>query len=444
MDPEILWKLLAVVGLVLANGFFVAAEFSLVAVRRTKVEQMVREGRPLAGVLKRATQHLDSFIAACQLGITMASIGLGWIGEPALAHLFEPLFVALGFSLAGPAAHTLAVICAFMIITALHVILGELAPKAIALQRPEATSLLVVQPLEIFLKIFRPFIWAMNAVGLAVVRGLGFRPVKDWEVAHSEEEISMLVRASSDAGILAREEQIMVQRALAFSDLRGDQVLVPRTEMVALPLELSHEDLLTRLGETNFTRYPVYRENLDDIVGILNVKELLPSLAELGESVNLTAFARPPVTLPETVSIYRILGRMKQGHSHMIILIDEFGGTAGLVTLRDLMERIFGEVPEEFETDEKPLFEQVENGEVLIDGLALIDDVEENLGIVLGEDTNLNTIGGYVFNALGRKPKVGEAVETNGYRFTIEELDGMRIARVRFSRTTPSRSTIAQ
>jgi magnesium and cobalt exporter, CNNM family len=174
------------------------------------------------------------------------------------------------------------------------------------------------------------------------------------------------------------------------------------------------------------------------------VKDLTPSLAELDGQVNLTAFARPPVTLPETVSIYRILARMKQGHSHMIILIDEFGGTAGLVTLRDLMERIFGEVPEEFETDEKPLFEHVENGEVLIDGLALIEDVEENLGIALGEQTDLNTIGGYVFNALGRKPELGEAVETNGYRFTIEELDGMRIARVRFSRTTPSRPTVAQ
>ncbi len=433
---DLFWKLLAVTGLVLANGFFVAAEFSLVAVRRTKVEELVREGRPFAGVLKRATQHLDAFIAACQLGITMASIGLGWIGEPALADLFEPLFHSLGAPLAGPAAHTLAVISAFAIITALHVILGELAPKAIALQRPAATSLLVVQPLEVFLKIFRPFIWAMNSIGLAVVRALGFHPVPEAEVVHTEEEINMLVRASSEAGILAREEQYMVQRALAFSDLRGDQVMVPRTEIVALPLELPKEELLARIAESDFTRYPVYRESLDDVVGILNVKDLLTAIEGLGERVDLAPFARPPVTLPETVSIYRILSRMKQGHAHMIVLIDEFGGTAGLVTLRDLMERVFGEVREEFETDERPAFEQLEGGEVLIDGLTLIDDVEESLGIELEEEhPDLNTIAGYVFSALGHKPELGESVERNGYRFTVEELDGIRISRVRFART---------
>jgi putative hemolysin len=431
---DLVWKLAAVLGLVLANGFFVAAEFSLVAIRRTKIEQLLREGRPFADVLKRATQNLDAFIAASQLGITMASIGLGWIGEPALAGLFEPLFLALGIGFAETAAHTVAIILAFTIITALHVILGELAPKAIALQRPEATSLLVVRPLEVFLKIFRPFIWVMNSIGLGLVRMLGFRPVKASEVAHSEEEIKMLVRASSDAGILAREEQYMVQRALAFSDLRADQVMVPRTEIVALPLELPKEELLAQIADSGFTRYPLYRESLDDIVGILNVKDLLPAVEKLGGTVNLGPFMRPPVTLPETVSIYRILSRMKQGHSHMIVLIDEFGGTAGLVTPRDLMERVFGEVREEFDSDEKPLFEEIEGGDVLIDGLALIEDVEERLGIELEEDADLNTIGGYVFSVLGHKPELGEAVDSDGHRFSVEELDGMRIARVRFRR----------
>lgn len=440
---DLVWKLAAVVGLVLANGFFVAAEFSLVTVRRTKVEQLVREGRPFAGTLKRATQHLDAFIAAVQLGITMASLGLGWIGEPALAQLFEPLFLSLRIGFAEAAAHTAAIICAFVIITALHVILGELAPKAIALQRPEATSLFVVRPVEIFLKVFRPFIWAMNSMGLAVVRALGLKPVKASDVAYSEEEIKMLVRASSEAGILEREEQHMVQRALAFSDLRGDQVMVPRTEIVALPLELSKKGLLARIADSGFTRYPVYRETLDDIMGILNVKDLLPAIEQLGGNVDLAPFIRPPATLPETVSIYRILSRMKEGHAHMIILIDEFGGTAGLVTLRDLMERVFGEMREELDGDEKPLFEEVEGGDVLIDGLALIPDVEERLGIRLEGDPDLNTIGGLVFSVLGHKPELGEAVERNGYRFSVEELDGMRISRVRFTRLTGAASEAA-
>lgn len=246
----------------------------------------------------------------------------------------------------------------------------------------------------------------------------------------------MLVRASSDAGILFREEQAMVQRALAFSDLRGDQVMVPRTEIVALPVEVRRGELLEVLAQAGFTRYPVYRETLDQVAGILNVKDLLTAVQRLTEIVDVTPFMRPPVMLPETVSIYELLRRMKEGHSHMIILIDEFGGTAGLVTLRDLMERIFGEVREESDRHpERPMFEELPNGDVLIDGLALIEDVEERLGIRLDEeDPNLNTIGGYVFSALGHKPEVGEVVERNGYKFVVEELDGMRIARVRFVR----------
>lgn len=441
---DVVWKLLAVMALVLANGFFVAAEFGLVAIRRTKVEQLVQEGRPFATTLKRATQRLDAFIAASQLGITMASIGLGWIGEPTLARLFEPVFRSIGVDFAQTAAHSAAVICAFAVITALHVILGELAPKAIALQKPEATSLMVVTPLEIFLKVFRPFIWVLNAIGLATVRALGFRPASASEIAHSEEEIKMLVRASSEAGILEREEQYMVQRALAFSDLRGDQVMVPRTEIVALPLQLPKTELLAQVSDSGFTRYPVYRDTLDDIVGILNVKDLLPAIEQLDETVDLTAFAHPPVTLPETVSIYRILARMKQGQSHMIVLIDEFGGTAGLVTARDLMERVFGEVREEFEDGEKPPFEEVEGGDVLIDGLTLIEDVEEKLGIELEEDPDLNTIGGFVFSVLGHKPELGEAVERDGYRFSVEELDGMRIARVRLARLAGTTSNASR
>ncbi len=430
-DTHLIWKLLAVFGLVLANGFFVAAEFALVAVRRTKVEQLLQEGRPFAPALKRATENLNAHIAAAQLGITMASIGLGWVGEPALAHLVEPLFGALQPRLAAAAAHTLAVVCAYILITALHVVLGEQVPKVMALQRPAETSLVIVTPLEVFLRVFRPFIWALNAVSLAVIRALGFRPVQEAEAVHSEEEINMLVRASSDAGVLEHEEQAMVQRALAFSDLRGDQVMVPRTEIVALPLALSREELLRRLADSGFTRYPVYDGTLDNIVGILNVKGLLSAIERLGETVNLTAFARPPVTMPETVSIYRILSRMKQGHSHMIVLIDEFGGTAGLVTLRDLMERVFGEVREEFEGDERPLFEELEGGGLLVDGLALIEDVEERLGVELEDDPDVNTIGGFVFSTLGHKPELGESIERDGYRFTVEELDGMRIARVR-------------
>jgi CBS domain containing-hemolysin-like protein len=431
VDIALVWKLLAVLGLVLANGFFVAAEFSLVAVRRTKVEELLQERRLFAVTLKRATQDLNAYIAAAQLGITMASIGLGWVGEPALAHLFEPLFASLGTGFATTASHTLAVICAYTIITGLHVVLGEQVPKVIALQRAEGTSLAVVTPLEAFLKVFRPFIWALNAISLAVIRVLRFRPVQPSEAAHSEEEIRMLVRASSEAGILGREEQAMVQRALAFSDLHGDQVMVPRTEIVALPPALPRQELLRRLAESGFTRYPVYDGTLDNIVGILNVKDLLPAIDQIGENVSLITFARPPLTMPETVSIYGILSRMKQGHSHMIILIDEFGGTAGLVTLRDLMERVFGEVREEFEANERPLFEELESGAILVDGLALIEDVEERLGVELGEDPDLNTIGGYVFSALGHRPEVGESIEREGYRFTVEELDGMRIARVR-------------
>jgi putative hemolysin len=226
----------------------------------------------------------------------------------------------------------------------------------------------------------------------------------------------------------------MVHRALSFSDLRGNQVMVPRTEISALPIRVAKGELLEVVAAHEYTRYPVYRESLDDVVGILNVKDLIPLLEELGDEVDLTPLARPAVILPETVSIYRLLARMKEGRAHMIVLIDEFGGTAGLVTLRDLMEYVFGEVREESAEGERRLFEPAGDDEVLIDGLALIGDVEERLGIELDADPDVNTIGGHVFSELGHKPEVGETVERNGYRFRVEELDGMRIARVRFAR----------
>lgn len=429
--PDILFRLLAVLVLVAVNGFFVASEFALVSVRRTRIDELVQKGRPLAGAVKRALDDIDAYIAATQLGITMASIGLGWIGEPALAALIEPSLWWLPTEIGWITAHGAAIAVAFAIITGLHIVLGELAPKTVAIQRAERTALAVALPTHWFLMLFKPFIMFLNGVGLLVVRVFGFKPAAaGHHVVHTEEELKMIVSASTKAGVLDPQEEELIHRVFQFADLTANQLMVPRTEVIGLPLQPTEQEVDAVLVDHGFTRYPIYDGSLDNIIGVVNVKDVLPILRHNGGPLDLRRVMRSPLVLPESIRVFQLLAAMRAHRRHMAVLIDEFGGTAGIVTLRDAIERIVGEVGGEEDQDEWPDVEEISAGEALVDGLMLIPDFNERFDLDL-DDEAYHTVGGFVFGELGRRPVIGDVADHNGCRIVVEALDGMRVSRLR-------------
>lgn len=419
---------LAVLLLVAANGFFVASEFALVTVRRSRVEQLLAEGRAGAAALKRATHHLDAYIAATQLGITMASLALGWVGEPALAHLLEPLFHLIP-PLATVGTHAVSAALSFATITALHIVLGELAPKSLALQRAEATALAVVLPLEGFYRVFRPAVVLLNAAGNLVVRAVGLQPATGEESVHSPEELKLLVATSRRAGLLAEQEQQMLNRVFDFAEIAAHEVMVPRTEMVCVPVEASLPEVVRIATEHGYSRFPVYEGDLDHIVGVVHIRDLLRATQGDRRRFDLRRVMRDPIVMPDVVKVDLLLNEMKRRKTRLVILIDEFGGTAGLVTMEGLLERIVGDVGDEFKAPE-PEISELEDGSTLIAGLTLIDEVNQRLGLNI-DNSYYDTIGGYVFGAIGRRPEVGDEVHVDGRVLRVESLDGLRIAMVR-------------
>ena len=421
--------LLAIMLLVLGNGFFVAAEFSLVVVRKTRIDQLIAEGSSTARVVRRALSDPDSYIAATQLGITMTSLGLGWIGEPALAHVIEPAFAVLGDRIALATSHSIAFTIAFAVITSLHIVLGELAPKTVALQYPERMSLIVARPTELFMKVFWPFIRLLNGMGRAVVQAFGMRPPSGHSLVHSEEELKMLVTASQEAGVIEEDEEQMLHRVFGFADLTAGQVMVPRTEMVAIAADASIDGVLQAVARGGHDRYPVYKKDLDNIVGVLHLTDLLLVIAS-GSAVDVSALARDAYTVPETMPADTLLGEMRARNTPLAIVIDEYGGTAGLVTFAGLMERIVGSLGHE---GAGGAITVLADGSALVDGLALVTDVNEQFGLHIDEDV-YNTIGGYVLGRLGRRARLGDRIEVERRTMRVEALDGLRVARVFISR----------
>jgi CBS domain containing-hemolysin-like protein len=420
--------LVGVLLLVFANGFFVAAEFSLVTVRKTRIDQLIAEGNRRARSVRRATNDPDSYIAATQLGITMASIGLGWIGEPAIANAIMPAFAFLPSSIAAGTAHSIATALAFAFITALHIVLGELAPKTIALQQAEKTALYVAKPTELFMKVVWPFIAMLNAMGRAAVHSLGLKAPSRHSLVHSEEELKMLVTASQEAGVLEETEEQMLHRVFGFADFTAGHVMVPRTEMAALSIDASFPDVLSRISRGSYDWLPVYREDLDDVVGILHVSDLCRALAPSRADFVLQDYVREVLIVPETMKADALLAEMRRRRTHHAVVIDEYGGTAGLVTFEGLMERIVGEVGLGPDTAGARI-NTLGDGSALVDGLVLVGDVNEQFGLHIDEGA-YNTVGGYVLGRLGRRARVGDAVEVEGRTLRVEALDGLRVARV--------------
>jgi len=423
-----LLRLLGVVVLVLANGFFVAAEFSLVSVRRTRIEELIQQGNMGARFVKRALDDPDRFIAATQLGITIASLGLGWLGEPALSRFIEPVVHLLPEAWVGLASHSISAAIAFIIITFLHVVVGELMPKSIALQNPEGAALIVAQPTLITQFILKPAIWALNGTGNFLLRLLGIQATSEHRLHYSVQELKMLVEASEKIGIIENAEREMLHAVFDFGNSTASEVMVPRTEMAAVDAEAPLHELIHIATQHTFSKFPVYEGNLDHVIGIVYVKDLVRIQHSDRRAATVRGIMREALFVPDTIKLDVLLQQFRLKRQHLAIVLDEYGGTAGLVTLDDLMSQIVGEVSDSFNKS-TPEIQHLPDGAALVDGMTLIEDVNEYFGLTL-RDANYNTIAGFVLGRLGRLAAVGDTVEADSIRLKVEALDGRRIARL--------------
>lgn len=422
-------QLLGVVFLILMNGFFVAAEFALVSVRRTRVDELIQQGRPGARFVKRAVENPDQFIAATQLGITIASLGLGWVGEPALASLIEPVVAFLPETWIGPASHSISAAFAFTVITFSHVIIGELMPKSIALQNPENTALFVAQPTLLTEMLLKPFIWAMNGTGNFLLRLLGMQPTSEHQLGHSVQELKMLVEASEKIGIIENIEREMVHNVFDFGEATAHTVMVPRTDVIAVDADAPIHELIHMAVQSPHSKFPAYEGDIDHIIGIAHTKDLVRVQHNERRETTIRGLVREALFVPDTIRLDALLAEFRARRQHMAIVLDEYGGTAGIITLDDLMSEIMGEVSDTFDKASVPDIQRLPDGSALIEGKTLITDVNESFKLKL-EDENYDTIAGYVLGKLERIAKVGDTIETDGARLKVETMDGLRIARV--------------
>jgi CBS domain containing-hemolysin-like protein len=425
--------LLLTLALLALNAFFVAAEFAIVRVRATQLEELAVRGSQRARLARHVVENINDYLSACQVGITGASLALGIVGEPAVAALIEPVFGWLR-ELYSPAFHALSFTIAFGIVTYLHLVVGEQAPKYFAIQRAVPTAVWTANPLHWFATAFRPFAWLVNVSANLVLRPFGMRSTDQLEV-HSEEELKMLVAVSTRKGVLQESERVIVGRAMEFADHIVRQVMVPRTEIVAVSDDTPVTDVLITARQHRFSRFPVYQEDLDHIIGIVHVKDLV-GVDKESRTRARDVMRKVPV-MPETMRLDQALAEFRRQRVQLAIVLDEFGGTAGLVTLEDVIEQLVGEVQDEFDR-EAPAFKEEAPGTFVVDGLTSLDALRERLGVEL-PDEPYDTVGGLVFGRLGRLAAVGDTIEIEGYRFQVTAVDGRRVAQVRVVRARPPR-----
>ncbi|AMW05451.1 hemolysin family protein [Gemmatimonas phototrophica] len=434
-EPEltaatIVVRLLFVLFLVLLNAFFVAAEFALVAVRRSRIDQMAAEGDRSAVVVQKALSQLDRYISGTQLGITLASLALGWIGEPAVAVVVDKVLAQVGIAPAPGAVHTGAGIAmAFLVITFLHIVLGELAPKSIALAKPESVSRWVVRPLMLFSRVMSPFIAMLNGTANRMLRVVGVEPVSEGEHVHSPEELRLLVMQARAHGTLDESDSAMLAGVFDFHNKRAVDVMRPRTDMVAIAEDVELEELIETLRRERYSRYPVYRETADDIVGVFLAKDFW--LAEHPETFLLREHLREPLFVPATRGAERVLDDLRRTRAHLAVVLDEYGGTAGIVTMEDLVEEVVGDIADEYDplSRDALLFD----GVLELAGSMSLVDVRSDHKLPIPEG-DWSTLGGYAFAALGRLPRVGDRVTYPGGELEVVAMDGRRVAALRVHR----------
>jgi CBS domain containing-hemolysin-like protein len=414
--------------LVFANGFFVASEFALVGVRRSRIELLAQSGNSRAKRLMRLLSNLNGYISATQLGITMASLALGWIGEPVFAHILE---APLKGRVSEVTVHTLAFIIAFTIITFLHIVLGELAPKTLALERAEKVALAISWPMEAFYKIFRWPIRVLDWAGIRTVRLFGLQPSGEHASVYTEDELRHLVDISQKSGHVAAEERQLIHRVFEFSDVNVREAMLPRTQILALPVTASLEETREAFRSSGFSRLPVYRNNFDDVVGVLYRKDVDMGRLD-AQTFQLAEFVRPPAFIPETVSAREALKQMQANRVHFVFVVNEHGGVEGILSLEDLLEEIVGEIDDEFD-EETRLQIKRDRDSFVLDGMLAVRAANQQLGLSLPERDGYTTIAGFLMTRAGRILDVGDEIDHESGTFVIEKVDGRRILRVRFS-----------
>ncbi|MCB8814976.1 hemolysin family protein [Desulfosporosinus shakirovi] len=413
------------------NGIFVAAEFAMVKVRKTRLAELAENGSRRAQSALEVTSQLDAYLSACQLGITLSSLGLGWIGEPAIAALIEPLFEGIaGWNTIY--THSISIAIAFSIISLLHIVLGELVPKSLAIQKAESTALATAGFLKNFYWVCYPVIRSLNALANLVLRIWGIEPANEADLSHSEEELRMLVDASQKHGYLDKLEGKLLDNVFEFSDRIASEVMIPRQDMVCIFIQDTFEEILEVVKEHGHTRYLLCDDDKDHVLGLVHMRDII-RLQEQAGSKDIAQIKRDILAVPEGMPISHLVQRMRSQRTHMAVVVDEFGGSAGLVTLEDMLEELVGEIYDEFELEQPPIQKLAEN-EYVLNGRVLMEEVSEMLDIQLEEET-VSTIGGYVFSRLGRKPAKGDVVYFDGFHFEVMEVLGFRITKVMVKRT---------
>lgn len=420
--------------LLFVNAFFVAAEFSLVKVRKTRLEQLCNEGNSNAKKALKLVNDVNRMLAAAQLGVTIASIALGWVAESTIVQIIEPVINIFAHSAGRMSAHIIAVPISFILVTYFHVLLGEQLPKCISLRHPETLSLLIATPMDMFITLFKPFVWLLEVSGNKILAACHANS-EDASLVHSTEELDMLVDASYNEGVLNETEAEMLHNMFKFSDLMAKQVMIPRTDMVCIPNDISYEELTKETLGNQYTRYPVYEDNIDKILGFIHVKDLY-TLAMTKDTFSINKLIRPLILIPETMTLDNLIIEFKKRHCQIAVVIDEFGGTSGLITLEDVLEEIIGVVQDEFDEDAEADIKEIGENTYLANAMMRIDEFVEFLGLKESqfEEDDVDTIAGLVVKLLGRIAEVGDSVSFNGLTFTVKEVDGARITKLQVYR----------
>lgn len=416
--------------LVIVNGFFVAAEFSLVKVRRTRLEDLAQQGRRSAALALQVLAAFDTYLGATQLGVTLASLALGWLGEPAVASLLEAALADYWPAELYWLSTTVSVAVGFSLITFLHIVIGELVPKSLSLQRAEQVALFTVWPLYMFHKIGYPLIILLHQAAKLLLAGLRIKPAPEADIAHSEEELRMIVSASHRGGVLNQMESEMIDNVFDFSDRLAREIMVPRQDIVCLFVEDPLAKNLQIVRETNHTRYPLCIDDKDHIIGMLHIRDLMDFDLCSTEDKDLRTIMREILVVPEGMSVAKLLQIMRRRRLHLAVVADEYGGTAGLVALEDILEEIVGDIQDEHDGEEEIDIQRLADHVFEFDGRVLLEEVLALLQIELDEHEE-DTVGGYIFGLLGRRPEIGDVVNIGDYRFEVLKIKGFRIVRVK-------------
>ena len=406
------------------NAFFVSAEYAFVAVRRTRIDELVEEGSKSAKRVRRLLDDPARFISAFQVAITLSSLALGAVGEPAVSRVFEELFGNIGM-LGDGAVAVISVILAFAIISALHVVLGEIVPKTLTLSRAESVALTVVLPVTVFMWLFWPFIWVLRGLSEALIRLMGLESPSEMRLVHSEEELKLLISASHEEGVLEAEERQLLYKVFDFAETEARQVMVPRPDVVALQVDLTPDEAIEQTLNAPYTRYPVYRETLDDLVGVVHIRHLFGARLQQSDATTLEAFVRPVPIVPETKKLDELLAEFRRTNTHMAIVVDEYGSTVGIATLEDVLEEIVGEINDEFDLPDRELI-RLAPDRIRIEASFPIEDFNERFAGDLPEE-DYTSVGGFLFGELGRPARPGDVISHRNFRFTVREVDGPRI-----------------